>query len=247
MHSMYMHTKMELRLLSRDIIGLFFVFIMPALCFYFFGKLFETQHAEDIQYFNQYIPGMIGIVLFTAGFFIVGLQAVIDREKGVYKRLLGTPVSSVLIIQAVVIKGLLAVVIGALEILLIGRLGLGAPINLNIMQFLLSMLLAASAFIAVGFIVARYFQRFHSALAIGFVVLYPMLFLSGATIPLESLPSSLKAASVFIPLRYAVHLLQNGWSGKLFTYSSVWDAVVLGSILVLGIILGRNFYRWDKA
>ncbi|MBD3922622.1 ABC transporter permease [Paenibacillus sp. PR3] len=247
MQSMYMHTKMELRLLSRDIIGLFFVFIMPALCFYFFGKLFETQHAEDMQYFNQYIPGMIGIVLFTAGFFIVGLQAVIDREKGVYKRLIGTPVRSVLILQAMVIKGMLAVVVGSLEIILIGRLGLNAPIELNVAQFVLSMLLAASAFISVGFIVARFFHRFHSAMAIGFVTLYPMLFLSGATIPIDSLPSSLKTVSLFIPLRYAVHLLQNGWAGKLFTSSSTWDAVVLGAILVLGIILGRNFYKWDRA
>lgn len=247
MQSMYMHTKMELRLLSRDIIGLFFVFIMPALCFYFFGKLFETQQAEDMQYFNQYIPGMIGIVLFTAGFFIVGLQAVIDREKGVYKRLIGTPVRSVHILQAMVIKGMLAVVVGSLEIILIGRLGLGAPIQLNVAQFLLAMLLASSAFISVGFIVARFFQRFHSALAIGFVMLYPMLFLSGATIPIDSLPDSLKSVSIIIPLRYAVHLLQNGWAGKLFTSSSIWDTVVLGAILVSGLILGRNFYKWDKA
>jgi len=247
MQSMYMHTKMELRLLSRDFIGLFFVFIMPAVCFYFFGKLFETQHAEDTQYFNQYIPGMIGIVLFTAGFFIVGLQAVIDREKGVYKRLIGTPVRSVLILQAMVIKGMLAIGVGSLEIILIGRLGLHAPIQFNVVQFLLSMLFAASAFISVGFIVARFFHRFHSAMAIGFVMLYPMLFLSGATIPIDSLPSSLKTVSFIIPLRYAVHLLQNGWSGKLFTSSSIWDAIILGTILILGFILGRNFYKWDRA
>ncbi|PWV92111.1 ABC-2 type transport system permease protein [Paenibacillus cellulosilyticus] len=247
MQSIFMHTKMELRLLSRDIIGLFFVFIMPALCFYFFGKLFETQHADDLQYFNQYIPGMIGVVLFTAGFYIVGLQAVIDREKGVYKRLKGTPVRTVLILQAMVIKGLFAVIIGSIEILLIGHLGLDAPLNVNVMQFLLSMLLAASAFIAVGFIVASLFQRVHSALAIGFVMLYPMLFLSGATIPIESLPSSLKAVSVVIPLRYAVHLLQNGWSGRLFTASSIGDASVLFVILAIGIILGRNIFKWDRS
>lgn len=247
MQSMYMHTKMELRLLSRDIIGLFFVFIMPAVCFYFFGKLFETQHAEDVQYFNQYIPGMIGVVLFTVGFFIVGLQAVIDREKGVYKRLKGTPVRSVLIFQAMVIKGLLAVVIGAVEILVIGRLGLNAPLKVNVMQFLLSMLLATSAFIAVGFLVASFFNRFHSAMAIGFVLLYPMLFLSGATIPIDSLPASLKTVSFFIPLRYAIHLLQNGWTGQLFTSSSIGDAIVLFAILALGIILGRNFFKWDRA
>jgi ABC-2 type transport system permease protein len=238
---------MELRLLSRDIVGLFIVFVMPALCFYFFGKLFESQHAEDLQYINQYIPGMIGVVLFTSGFFIVGLQAVIDREKGVYKRLKGTPVRSVLILQAMVIKGLLAVVVGSIEILLIGRLGLDAPIKVYPLQFLLAMLLAASAFISVGFIVASYFRRFHSAMAIGLVMLYPMLFLSGATIPIDSLPSSLRTVSVIIPLRYAVHLLQNGWSGQLFTASSIGDASVLLVILVLGVILGRNFFKWDKA
>lgn len=245
MQSMYIHTKMELRLLSRDIIGLFLVFVMPALCFYFFSRMFQNGQGDSIQYFNQYIPGMIGVVLFTAGFFIIGLETVIDREKGVFKRLKGTPIKPFIVLQAIVTKGLIAVCIGALEILIVARLGFNAPIKMNVEQFLLSLLLAASAFFAIGFVVASITKKFQGAMAIGFVALYPMIFLSGATIPLDSLPDSLKTVTAVIPLKYAVHLLQNGWTGKLYTYSSLIDVIVLGAILIIGFVVSRKLFRWD--
>jgi len=245
MQSVLMHMKMELRLLFRDIIGLFFVFIMPALSFYFFSQMFQSQQTDQIHYFNHYIPGMIGIVLFTSGFFIIGLEAVTDREKGVYKRLKGTPIKPIIIIQAIVTKGAVAVMVGVLEILVIARIGLSVPLKMNIYQFLIALIIASAAFFTIGFIIASIAKRFQSAMAIGFVMLYPMLFLSGAMIPLETLPSSLQPVTLLIPLTYAVHLLQNGWEGQLFTMSSVADIIVLLCILVIGIALSRKFFRLD--
>ncbi|EFM10567.1 ABC-2 type transporter [Paenibacillus curdlanolyticus YK9] len=245
MQSMLMHTKMELRLFFREIIGLFFVFVMPAACFYFFGKMFEAQQSDVSQYLSRYIPGMIGIVLFTSGFFIIGLQAVIDRERGVYKRLKGTPLHPAVIVQAILTKGLFAVFAGTLEIIIIARLAFHASLVINVAQFVMALLLSAGAFFAIGFVVASIAKKFQSAMAIGFVALYPMMFLSGATIPLESLPSSLQNVAALIPLKYAVHLLQNGWSGQLFTSSSLVDVIVLSVIVGLGIVISRKYFRWD--
>ncbi|MWC30001.1 ABC transporter permease [Paenibacillus sp. MMS18-CY102] len=245
MQSMLMHTKMELRLFFREIIGLFFVFVMPAACFYFFGKMFEVQRTDMSEYFSQFIPGMIGIVLFTSGFFIIGLQAVIDRERGVYKRLKGTPLRPAFVLQAIITKGFFAVFAGTLEIIIIAKLAFNAPLVINVAQFVMALVLSSCAFFAIGFIVASVARRFQSGMAIGFVTLYPMMFLSGATIPVESLPSSMQTVTAVIPLKYAVHLLQNGWSGKLFTSSSIVDVIVLSVIVGLGIVISRKYFRWD--
>ncbi|WP_028559079.1 ABC transporter permease [Paenibacillus pinihumi] len=245
MQAMLTHTKMEMRMFFREIIGLFFVFIMPALCFYFFGSLFGTRQYGDMTYFDQYIPGMIGVILFTAGFFIIGLQVVIDREKGVYKRLKGTPLKPAYVFQAILTKGFFAVFAGALEIILIAKYAFGAPVSNHLLQFLLSLIFSAVTFFAIGFVVASIAKRFQSAMAIGFVAMYPMMFLSGATIPLDNLPNGLQTVSMFIPLKYAVHMMQNGWTGQLFTSASTLDAIVLGSILTAGIIIGIRFFRWD--
>ncbi|MBJ6361129.1 ABC transporter permease [Paenibacillus sp. GCM10012307] len=245
MQAMLTHTKMEMRMFFREIIGLFFVFVMPALCFYFFGSMFGTRQYGDMTYFDRYIPGMIGVILFTAGFFIIGLQVVIDREKGVYKRLKGTPLKPAYVFQAILTKGFFAVFAGALEIILIAKYAFGAPVSGHLLQFLLSLVFSSVTFFAIGFVVASIARRFQSAMAIGFAAMYPMMFLSGATIPLDNLPSGLQAVSNFIPLKYAVELMQNGWMGQLFTASSLWDAVVLGSILVVGVIFSIRFFRWD--
>ncbi|XEC96280.1 ABC transporter permease [Paenibacillus tarimensis] len=246
MQAMLTHTRMELRLFFREVIGLFFVFVMPAVSFYFFGKLFGAQQYGNLSYFEQYIPGMIGIILFTAGFFIIGLQAVIDREKGVYKRLKGTPLKPSYVFQAIVAKGFFAVFAGAVEIVLIAKFVFGAPVTDHIFQFILSLVFAAVTFFSLGFVVASIAKRFQSAMAIGFVAMYPMMFLSGATIPLDTLPSGLQTVSMFIPLKYAIHLMQNGWTGQLFTSSSVTDAFVLAGILIACVTIGIKFFRWDN-
>ncbi|GFN33111.1 ABC transporter permease [Paenibacillus xylaniclasticus] len=245
MQSFLMHTKVEIRLLFRDIIGLFFVFVMPALSFYFFSQMFQSQDPDQTRYFNHYIPGMIGIVLFTSGFFIIGLEAVSDREKGYYKRLIGTPVKPIIIFQAIITKGFIAVALAILEIMVIARIALSVPLKLHVYQFIIALLIASAAFFAVGFIIASITRRFQSAMAIGFVMLYPMLFLSGAIIPIESLPSSFHIVTLFIPLTYAVHLLQNGWEGQLFTESSIADVTVMLCIFFVGIVLSRKFFRLD--
>ncbi|WP_246070665.1 ABC transporter permease [Paenibacillus kobensis] len=232
-------------MLLRDIIGLFFVFIMPALSFYFFSQMFQSQDSDQVHYFNRYIPGMIGIVLFTSGFFIIGLEAVTDREKGVYKRLKSTPIKPFIIIQAIVTKGFVAVAVGALEIMIIARIALSVPLKMHVFQFLIALLIASAAFFAIGFIIASIARKFQSAMAIGFVMLYPMLFLSGAMIPIESLPNSFHPVTLLIPLTYAVHLLQNGWEGQLFTVSSIRDVIVMLCILTMGIFLSRKFFRLD--
>ena len=45
------------------------------------------------------------------------------------------------------------------------------------------------------------------------VIFYPMMFLSGAGMPLEILPASIRRVSEFLPLTYAARLLRGLWFG----------------------------------
>lgn len=245
MQTILSHTKMELTLFFRETLALLFTFIVPAVSFVVFGLMFRSNSYDGLDYFQAYIPSMIGIIIFTTAFFSMGLQVVIDREKGVYKRLSGTPLNQRAIFTATIIKGFFAIYVGAIEILLIAKFGFGSGLTSHPFEFFVALTFCSITFFSIGFIVSSLAKRMQTALGIALIAMYPMMFLSGATLPLEVLPEVLQKMSVFVPLTYVVNLLRDGWNGTLFTSGALVDLGVLLGILIVSTLIGTKFFRWN--
>jgi len=246
MQAMLAHTRMELKLFFREMIAVFFTFLLPAVSFIVFGNMFGGETYGGYNYTDTYIPAMIGIILFTTGFFTIGLQVVIDREKGVYKRLKGTPLSPSSVFSAIIVKGFLAVYVGALEIVLIGKFMFDATISDSLFQFFLAITISAITFFALGFVVAAIAKRMQTALAIGFIAMYPMMFLSGSTMPLDRLPKFMQSMADFIPMTYVIDLLQAGWVGTLYSEASLMPTGILMAMLLVSVFVGVKFFKWES-
>jgi ABC-2 type transport system permease protein len=244
MQTVLVHTKMEMKLFFRETLALLFTFIVPAVSFVVFGMMFKSDSYDGLDYFQAYIPSMIAIIIFTTAFFSMGLQVVIDREKGVYKRLKGTPLNQKAIFTATIIKGFFAIYVGAIEILLIAKFGFGAGVTEYPFQFFIALTFCSITFFSIGFIVSSLAKRMQTALGIAMIAMYPMMFLSGATIPLEAFPEILQKSAVIIPLTYVVNVLRDGWNGSLFTAGALVDLIVLAGILIVSTIIGTKFFRW---
>lgn len=239
------HTGMEMKLFFRETFAVLFTFIVPAVSFLVMSLMFDTQSYGGLDFYEAYIPSMIGIIIFTTAFFTMGLQIVIDREKGVYKRLQGTPLNTSVIFVSTVIKGLLAIVVGSIEIAAIARFVFDADLTTHVIQFLAAVLLSSVTFFALGFLVASIARRMQTALGIAFIAMYPMFFLSGATLPVEGLPVLLQELSVYVPLTYVVHVLRFGWNGTLFEAGALMDVLVLAGIFAVSAVISTKCFRWN--
>jgi len=246
MQSILTHTKMELKLFFRETLALLFTFIVPAVSFVVFAIMFTGNDYNGLDYFQAYIPSMIAIIIFTTAFFSMGLQVVIDREKGVYKRLQGTPLNQRAIFTATIVKGFFAIYVGAIEILLIAKFGFGTNLSAHAFQFFLALTFCAVTFFSIGFVVSSLAKRMNTALGIAMIAMYPMMFLSGATIPLENFPEILQNASYIVPLTYVVNVLRDGWNGTLFTADTLVDIGVLVGILIVSAIVGMRYFKWTN-
>lgn len=244
MQAILNHTKMELKLFFREIIALMFTFVVPAVSFIVFALMFNGSDYGGLDYFQAYIPSMIGIIIFTTSFFSMGLQIVIDREKGVYKRLKGTPINESVIFTATIVKGFFAIFVGAIEILLIAKFAFSAELTSHLFEFIVALTFCSMTFFALGFIVCSVAKRMQTALGIALIAMYPMMFLSGATIPIETLPGVLQNLSVIVPLTYVVNVLRDGWNGTLFTGNALVDIAVLAVILVVAAFIGMKSFKW---
>lgn len=75
------------------------------------------------------------------------------------------------------------------------------------------------------------------------VVYFPMLFLSGATIPFEIFPKPLQTAAGFLPLTQGIKLLKASSLG--LEVNLLLPLLVLFGALILGILLSMRFFRWE--
>ena len=83
-----------------------------------------------------------------------------------------------------------------------------------------------------------------TAQVVGMVLLYPMLFLSGAGFPRELLPETILKVSKFLPLTYVVNLLRGLWVGDPLNLHMAEIGILTG-ILVLGVLVSIKIFRWE--
>jgi ABC-2 type transport system permease protein len=76
------------------------------------------------------------------------------------------------------------------------------------------------------------------------VIFYPMMFLSGASVPLEVMPEGVRSISNFLPLTHVVTLLRGLWFGEGWG-EHLTEVIILGGILVVGAGLAARFFRWE--
>ena len=203
---------------------------------------------RDGDYVSYLAPGMIAMTaLFSSTFSSASFYR--DRDSGVLRTLLASPHHARTILLG---KSLAAVLIGSVQALAI----LGIAVLVPGIDFAWQYGWLGGAAIAVagvlalnlllsGFALAvstriRSMQGFHLVMNL---VLFPLLFLSGAFFPLDTLPDWLRILGWLNPLTYAVDLLQtSAYASNNEGFFGPWiDLAVLGALalLLFGVALGR--------
>jgi ABC-2 type transport system permease protein len=134
--------------------------------------------------------------------------------------------------------------LGMLGVVFLGWLIYKVRFEGQVVPLIIGVIYSGLAMFSLGYLIASLAPNARVANIIGMVLLYPMLFLSGAGFPLELLPDSLKRVSNLLPLTYVVKLLRGLWFGK--PLSELWlPILVLGVILIVCSLLAARFFRWE--
>lgn len=247
MKSLLKMTWIETKLFFREPVGTFFTLAFPLMMLFIFGSIFGNTPSA---YFNGYgsvdvsVPAYTAMIIATTG--LVGLTITISsyREKGVLRRLQTTPMSPLFILTAQVIVLFAMTVLGMALLIIVGKLIYNLRFDGNALSVLGGFTLSSLSFFAIGFILAGLMPSARTAQIVAMVLLYPMLFLSGAGYPRELLPESILKVSAFLPLTYVVKLLRGLWVGESWGLHT-FDALVLAGILVIGVLVSIKTFRWE--
>ncbi|MGI9073833.1 MAG: amidohydrolase family protein [Bryobacteraceae bacterium] len=236
--------KSNLRLMGRDRSVLFFSYMFPLSFFFLFAQLYSGSQspAAMAQVFSMVL--IIGIL--GNGFFGAGMRAVQDRETNVLRRFKVAPINAGPIIVASLVSGLVAFLPTVLLFLLFATTIYHMPFPRNVLSMLIFVAIGVITFRSMGMIIAAVVNSAQEGGILIQLLYLPMLFLSGATIPVSVMPIWVQTIAQFLP---ATHLFQ-GMQSIMIAGDSL--AANLSSVLALlvtmlvALFVGVKLFRWEK-
>ena len=247
MNAFLKYTWTEIKLFLREPIGAFFTLLFPLMMLFLFGSIYGNQPQAM---FNGYgsvdvsVPAYTAMIIATTGIMGINTTMASYREKGILRRLRVSPLRPGLILAGQLVVIMLMTVAGMALLVLAGRLVYDMRFEGNILSVIPAFLLGSLSFFSLGFVLASLMPNARTAQVVGMAVLYPMLFLSGAGLPLEILPEGLRDFSKFLPLTHVVTLLRGLWFGGSWSQHTTELWVLLG-VMILGVGISSLAFRWE--
>lgn len=148
---------------------------------------------------------------------------------------------------ATLIRGFTIAIVGVLEIFLIAGLVFNEKLTNSWVGFCTAYVIVALSALTIGFTIGFIFKKSKTALMAMMVAIYPVMFLSDATIPLSQMPSSFQKVAPYInPVYHMNILLRNSWNGDLMCKASYKSVTYLLVWVVAMLIIAKLCYRREE-
>ncbi len=151
-----------------------------------------------------FVPGVIGIVLTLTGSLVSSVTLIREKDVGTLEQLLMTPAAEWEILLAKIVPLFILLMGDVLLASGISRLIFNLPFRGNLGLFLLLSGLYLFVCIGLGLLLATLSRTQQQVILTSFFFNVPIIQLSGAIAPIESMPSLFRFLSFFDPLRHYV-------------------------------------------
>ena len=204
----------------------------------------QKQAGEGFTYLESSFASLVAVGICAAAFMGIPLTIADYRDKKILKHFFTTSCSPMWILGSDVLFGAVTAMLSATSVSLVSVIFLGYKVRGNILGFVGAWFLTLVSMFSIGLLMASLCRTVKSVNAVTTLVYFPMLFLSGATIPYELFPSGLQKVSNVLQLTQGIKLMKAVSMGM--KMDSIWKTVVLlvGITLVCTMISVKTF-RWE--
>ena len=154
------------------------------------------------------IPALIAALSMLQTLLLTALSVAREREQGTFDQLLVTPLSP---LEIMIGKAVPPVMIGLAQstlILCVARFWFQIPMAGSVFTLYTGLLVFTTASVGIGLSISAVSTSMQQAMFYTFVLVMPLMLLSGLTTPIRNMPQWLQVATVVNPLRYAIDLVQ---------------------------------------
>lgn len=168
--------------------------------------IMRVWYNPDLTFTSFMVLSMIGLAAMMVGVIHPASSIVREKEVGTIEQLLVTPISTAELFVAKTFPTLFMGVLAIFPSLLIVAI-FDVPLRGSLVFFLGMTALFLLSAISLGVLIASVTKTLQQALLLSFFGLFPILFLSGTLVPIESMPEVLQKLSFLSPLRYYMDII----------------------------------------
>lgn len=203
----------------------------------------RVWYNSELDYRHFMVLSMMALAGMMVGMITAAAGIVREKESGTVEQLLVTPVSPGEMIAAKILPPLLFCLLALFSSLLVAAV-FGVPLRGSLALFMLFSGVFLLSSMGIGILVGVIADTLQQALLISFLVLFPVLFLSGTIVPLESMPSGLQYLAEASPLRHYMDAVL-GLFLKGVGLDVLWPR--LAAMLAIGaVLLALSVWRFRR-
>ena len=237
----------DFKLFLREPSGAFFTLVFPLGMLLVFGTIGGNHPRVEFHGYGMVdatLPGYIALIIATTGLPALIITIAAARERGILRRLRATPLFPQTILTAQVLTLLAMTMVGVAILIVTARLLYHLRFDGNPFSVFCAFLLGSFSFFALGFVIAGFATTARTGLMLSNIVFYPMIFLSGATIPVEAFPKGLHPYMQLLPLYHVVSLVRGLWFGGIWG-DHLKEVAILVAMMVAGVLVSIKTFRWE--
>jgi len=238
-----LQNQMRLYVRSRELA--FFTFLLPVIIFILLGSVYGHDTIDGVKGSRYLLAGMLGYGVVATVFAGLSIVLVIRRESGVLKRLRATPLPAPTYIAAMLGTFLAAFLLEVLVLIVIARTLFGVPLPDRPLSLIVTLLLGAAAFSALGIGLAGYVRSAEGSSAVVNAVYLPMAFLAGSFFSPHSFPGFLRAIADVLPLTYFIRLVRAVMLHDSPIWSEWQSVVVVVAWGLVGLVAALRKFHWE--
>jgi ABC-2 type transport system permease protein len=179
------------------------------------------------------IPSLIAALSMMQVLMLTALSVAREREQGTFDQLLVTPLRPREIMIGKAAPSILIGIAQSTLVLLLARFWFDIPFQGSLVTLYVGLFLFTTASVGIGLALSAYSLTMQQAMLYSFVLLMPMMLLSGLTTAISNMPTALQYITLANPLRYAIEMVQRIYlegAGFSLLFNNMWPLVVIAAI-----------------
>src|SRR5437867_1630745 len=205
----------------------------------------EEVAGRNLKYVDFLTPGIVGMTIMQLGIASVMFTFVVDRQRGVIRRIMATPISRRAYMAAHVLERLILAVLQVGVLIAVAVLLFKVQIVGSMAVLLLLTVLGSALFLCLGFATSAFVTTEQQAPAVMQLVTLPQMFLSGVFFSRDVVPSFLKPISDYLPLTFLNDALRQVATAGASLVDIRGDLVGLVLWAAVTFVLAFRFFRLE--
>jgi ABC-2 type transport system permease protein len=233
----------------RNPASVFFTVMLPLVFLFIFATIFGNDEIEErgVKTTTYYVPAIVSLAVISATTQSLAINLTQDRERGLLKRVRGTPLPTPAFVAGRVGNSLVVSILMVVIVALIGRLVYDVSLpGETIPAVLVTLAVGAFSFCCLGFALTAAIPSEDAAPAVSNAVILPLYFISGVFIPDSEIPTGVLDFADIFPIRHFFEAFFTAWDPSTTGAGFEWgDLAIVAAWGLAGLAIALRFFRWE--